>query len=81
MKFHLPAYLIAELNGDYNMGDLSYRLTNLSERSIKIFDTFSPAQRNAVRDFLVYIAEEATDSEFARILSSLEEYWTEQSIS
>lgn len=81
MRFHLPAYLIADLNGEYQQ-DITYTLAYLNEYRIKQFSLLSPAQRNAVRTFVLYLS--VNDNyiyDRPHILRSLEEYWTEQSIS
>ena len=76
MRFHLPAYLLADLNGSYKHG-VAYCLTDLGELSTKQFAMLSPMQRAAVREFLEYIAEE-DEYAFQRpnILRALSEYWS-----
>jgi len=76
MRFHLPAYLIADLQGEYNFG-MDFTLTHLDDYSIGQFVLLSDKQREAVRAFLLHIAEEE-DYEFGRpnILHALKEYWT-----
>jgi tetratricopeptide (TPR) repeat protein len=60
MRFHLPAYLLAELDGTYGFC-LIYRLTSGDER----FALLNKSQRNAVRAFLKFIEYEP-DYEFDR---------------
>ncbi|MBL8300860.1 MAG: hypothetical protein JNN30_21170 [Rhodanobacteraceae bacterium] len=73
MRFHMPAFLIADISGDFHHG-VDYHLCNPGDR----FSLLSPQQREAVRQFMLYIAEEG-DCEFSRphILRALDEYWTE----
>ncbi|MBL9024989.1 MAG: hypothetical protein JNL21_22525 [Myxococcales bacterium] len=75
MRFHLPAYLVADLDGDYKFG-LAYALTQtpiLSEQ----FRLLSKEQRAAVRRYLEFISFEP-DYEFERehIEHALENYWS-----
>ncbi len=75
MRFHLPAYLIAELKDEYGFG-LDSCLANLSEHSISRFALLSDTQRKAVRAFLLHIAEEPDfESSRPKILRALGEYW------
>jgi hypothetical protein len=76
MRFHLPAYLIADLRGDYHFG-IAFCLTHLSDYSISKFTLLSQAQRAAVRAFLLHIAEDP-DYEFEslHIIRALNEFWT-----
>lgn len=76
MRFHLPAYLIAELNGDYK-NDTAFALTH-STLIEEQFALLNDAQRSAVRGFLQFIVCEP-DYEFYRedIQRALERYWRE----
>jgi hypothetical protein len=75
MRFHLPAYLIADLRGLYNFG-MAFSLTNLSDYNKSQFVLLSPEQRKAVRAFLLHILNEP-DYEIDRphISKALSEYW------
>jgi hypothetical protein len=75
MRFHLPAYLVADLQGAYNFG-MAFCLTHLSGYSTSQFALLSEAQRSTVRAFLLHIAEDP-DYEFDRphIIRALNEYW------
>lgn len=77
MRFHLPAYLLADLDGSYEFG-MAFCLTDIGELRQEQFSLLSPAQRAAVRAFLEYISEE-DDYIFERpnILRALDEYWCE----
>lgn len=77
MRFHLPAYLLADLSGLYKYG-MAFCLTDMGELHQKQFSSLSEKQRTAVRDFLKYIADdEEYDFERPNILRALSEYWTE----
>jgi hypothetical protein len=76
MRFHLPAFIIADLQGAYHFG-MAFSLTHLSDYSTSQFALLSDVQRSAVRAFLLHIAE-LPDYEFDRpqIIRALNEYWT-----
>ena len=73
MRFHLPAYLIAQISGEFD--GLEYRLTQLDGRRSN-FALFSEEQREAVRRFLRFIV---TDSDYKDdwkdIQKALAGYW------
>lgn len=75
MRFHLPAFLVAELNGDFQ-GDLLFHLTELHDYIRHQYRLLSHAQRSAVRDYLLFIRE---DSRYVldrlRIDDALATYW------
>lgn len=74
MRFHIPAYLIADLNGDYRFG-LAFSLVNPLGIEAQ-FKLLSESQRSAVRRYLEYIAQEkhyAFDRE--AIVQALSGYW------
>lgn len=77
MRFHLPAFLIADLRGDYRMS-MAFCLTQRWDEFEILFSLLSPEQRRAVRAYLLYIADDP-DYEFSRpeILHALNDYWTE----
>ncbi len=74
MRFHLPAYLIADLQGTYDFG-MAHCLTQ-SHHYEAYFGLLSNAQRNVVREYLLHVSKEP-DYEFDRphIIRALEEYW------
>ena len=78
MRFHLPAYLIADLRGEYNFG-MAFNLTHLSDYSASQFELLNGTQRDAVRAFLLHIREDP-DYEFDRddIDRALASYWTDK---
>ncbi|MCW1886485.1 hypothetical protein OKA04_17235 [Luteolibacter flavescens] len=57
MRFHLPAYLIADLKGEYGF-HLDFSLTHLSDYNKGQFASLSAHQREAVREYLRFIFEE-----------------------
>ncbi len=76
MRFHLPAYLLADLRGDFGFG-MAFCLAQTSDYD-RYFRLLSAAQRRAVRAFLLHIAEDP-EYEFYRphIISALNDYWTD----
>ena len=76
MRFHLPAYLLADLRDDYGFG-MAFCLTHSGGRD-RYFCLLSEAQRKAVRAFLLHILDEP-DYQFDRpdILRALDGYWIE----
>lgn len=79
MRFHLPAYLIADLRGDFGFG-MAFCLTRFSdEHSRSKFALLSPAQRMAVRAFLLHLLNDPDESfDHADIARALAEFWTEE---
>jgi hypothetical protein len=77
MRFHLPAFLIADLRGDYRMG-MAFRLTHSWENFEMQFSLLSSNQRRAVRSYLLHIVDDP-DYQFDRpsILRALDDYWIE----
>jgi len=82
MRFHLPAYMIAQLENEDFDADVVGCLTAYWEedKSAKLserFDILSPDQRAVVRDFLLFQLEN-TEAYFLNpeIQKALETYWT-----
>jgi hypothetical protein len=77
MRFHLPAFLLADLRGDYGFG-LTFCLTHLADHCLTQFALLSSAQRAAVRAFLLHIMDDPNE-EFHRadIIRALDDYWTD----
>ena len=77
MRFHLPAFIVADLKGEYGMG-MEFTLTHLDDHNRKKFRLLSPQQRQVVREYLQFLRED-TDSEFHYddIDRALNEYWKE----
>jgi hypothetical protein len=79
MRFHLPAFLIADLDGLYN-GDLTITLTGLGDYSKSRFALLSDAERRAVRAYLLFMLGDPEEEFFrAEIELALSEYWIEPS--
>ena len=78
MRFHLPAFIIADLRGHFDMG-MEFTLTYLEDHSRKKFGLLSPQQRQIVREYLQFLREDP-DSEFhyADIDRALNDYWKGQ---
>ena len=74
MRFHLPAYLICDLKGEYGMG-MDFCLTHMSVDTAK-FNLLSPEQRLCVRFFLLRILH-SPEYELSRsdILHALDYCW------
>jgi hypothetical protein len=53
MRFHLPAYLVADLEESLQTADVLFHLVYMAHGSESRFDTLSSAQREAVRQFLL----------------------------
>lgn len=76
MRFHLPAYLIADLNGKYPFG-MAFPLTQSSDLDQQFF-LLNPEQRAAVRRYLKFIVDEPEYAlDRAHIERALETYWSE----
>ncbi|MDB6055820.1 MAG: hypothetical protein JWN25_3343 [Verrucomicrobiales bacterium] len=77
MKFHLPAYLLADLRDDYGFG-MAFCLTQTGDYE-RYFRLLSPAQRSSVRAFLLHILDEP-DYAFERphIVHALNGYWSDE---
>jgi hypothetical protein len=77
MRFHLPAYLLADLRGEYDFG-LSFCLTHLSDYSKSQFNLLSPAQHRAIRLYLLHLTGDPNrEYDQPDILRALDSYWTE----
>ena len=73
MRFHLPAFMIAELRREFDLG-MEFSLYHAPWRGQ--FSLLSKAQRTVVRSFLRHIAEDPGFSyERADILKALDGYW------
>ena len=75
MRFHLPAYLLGDLNGTYEHG-MAFLLTQASQREEQ-FRLLNNEQREAVRGYLKFIDNEpeyAFDQKDIR--NALDNYWS-----
>jgi len=57
MLFHLPAFLLASLNGDY-LHELTFTLINLCDDRERKFCLFNAEQRAVVADYLQFLLDE-----------------------
>jgi hypothetical protein len=78
MRFHLPAFLIADLRGEYDCG-MAFTLTHQSDHSFGRYSLLNRAQRSAVRAYLRHIVN-LRDYQFERseIEQGLAGYWADE---
>jgi hypothetical protein len=77
MRFHLPAFMIAELRGEYGYG-MDFQLTHLSDLCMEQYSWLSPEQRAAVRSVLRFLADGPEyERERGTILRALDGYWSD----
>ena len=80
MRFHLPAFLIADIQDKYKF-DLVFTLAHLNDYSRFQFSVLSLEQRRAVRAYLSYIRDtERYALDRSQIDFSLKEYWTDEEL-
>lgn len=78
MRFHLPAFLIAEIQGQY-LQDLVFQLAHLNDYSRTQYAGLSRVQRQAVRSYLLYLLDkEQSAFDQPHIQRALDEYWTDE---
>ncbi|HLW63825.1 MAG TPA: DUF6714 family protein [Gemmataceae bacterium] len=76
MRFHLPAYLVAELEGSLQSADLLFHLVYMADGAASRFDTLSATQREAVREFLLlWLSDAHREFEHPMIEAALRDYW------
>jgi hypothetical protein len=76
MRFHLPAYLLADLEGAM-AGDVIFHCAHSYPGAMSRFDRLDERQRNAVREFLLLrVADPDREFERPMIEKALAEYWT-----
>ena len=76
MTFHLPAFLIADIKGEYRF-EMAFILTNLSNYNRSRFTLLTEKQRAAVKLFLEYMLENP-EYKFEKpdIKLAIENYWS-----
>lgn len=76
MRFHLPAFMIAEIKGEYYF-DLSITLTHdIDDYRKKQFSLLSKNQKNVIAKFLTYLLELPDFKLFKnQIESAMQSYW------
>lgn len=57
MRFHLPAFLLADLRGEWRF-NLTFYLCESSEEMQQKFALFNQAQREAVKAYLKWVASD-----------------------
>jgi hypothetical protein len=76
MRFHLPAYLVADLEGRLQTADVLFHLVHMADGAQSRFDTLSPVQREAVRAFLrLRLADPLREFVQPMIEAALRGYW------
>jgi hypothetical protein len=76
MKFHLPAFMIADIRGEYRFG-MIFVLTGLSDYSKSQFALLTPKQREVVKLFLDYLLDDPNyEFEKPAIKLAIENYWS-----
>lgn len=77
MRFHLPAYLVADLEDSLQTADVLFHLVCTDQGR---FDTLSTAQREAVRQFLLLrLSDNHREFHHPAIEAALANYWTAKS--
>jgi len=77
MRFHLPAFMTAEIRGEYRWG-MAFALTHLSDYSKSQFELLNAKQKEAVKLFLEYLLENPDyEFEMESIIAAIENYWSE----
>jgi hypothetical protein len=82
MRFHLPAYIIADLDGKLKGPDVLFALTYFGYDNMSSFGSLNDLQRNAIREFLLLRLEENHDDDYFRpiIEKALSDYWSRSHI-
>jgi len=77
MRFHLPAFLLAELEGKLWNGVI-FHLTSLDDYAKGKLTALSAVQRNAIREFLLLLRDDPGFTiQKPAIEKAIEEFWTE----
>ncbi len=64
MRFHLPAFMIAEVRGEFGeFSIIPISLTNFSDYKFEQLALLSTPQQNAYKQFLKYLADHSDDAE------------------
>lgn len=76
MRFHLPAYVIADLQDVLSQGDVLFHLCFLSNGAETRFDLLNEEQRDAIRQFLLLrLSDPRYSFQSSMIQNALEQYW------
>ena len=80
LRFHLPAFILADLNDESN-GDLPYRLVAASRQRDRVYAILNREQRMAVREFLLNtLSDSFYDPEQPMIRQGVEGFWAVERI-
>jgi hypothetical protein len=75
LRFHLPAFILADLN-DASDGDLPHRLIEPSRQRDRLYSLLNLDQRMAVREFLLYtLSDSFYDPQQPMIRRGLDGLW------
>ncbi|HEV3438252.1 MAG TPA: DUF6714 family protein [Gemmata sp.] len=74
MRFHLPAYLLTDLEGTMTQ-DILFHLTYLGNGATSRFEMLSETQREAVRQFLLLRLDPDDSFTSPLIRAALDSYW------
>lgn len=76
MRFHLPAYMAAELQGALTCADIIFHLVCFEHLGSSRFEKLTDSQRHAVREFLLLrLSDPNYEFERPMIEKALGEYW------
>lgn len=75
MRFHLPAFILAELEGKVDAG-IIFHLTQLDDFGLSKFSTLDSEQRTAVLEFLEWcLGEDEYEFDHPAIIRAIDAYW------
>jgi hypothetical protein len=75
MRFHLPAFIIAEIDDVYNF-DFVFTLTHLTDYTLSQFSLLNKTQKTAVTKFLRWCLEkDSYRYSWTKIERAIHEYW------
>lgn len=76
VRFHLPAYVIADLEGSIVTQDILFQLCHLSQGAEERFDLLNSVQRESIRQFLqLRLKDPNYRFQSSMIQNALEQYW------
>lgn len=76
MRFHLPAYIIGELNGFVD-ADILFHLTQLDDYGLSRFTSLDAKQNAAILEFLEWcLDQDEYQFEQPAIKRTIDEYWS-----
>lgn len=75
MRFHLPAYLVAELEGAYRFG-MAFALSHLNDYAMQQYSLLNNEQRDAVRHVALYLADQ-DEYDRSDLLRAVDKYWAQ----